>query len=299
MARKGRPQDDGRGTGRGRQRKERGAQKGSTGRGAGRSERGRRGGAGPLPERLPEGACLSLVGTPLGNLADLSERAAETLAAADAIAAEDTRVIRRLLSLKGLEARGAIFSCRAENEAAAAARILCLLAEGRRVALVSDAGMPLVSDPGALAVRETAERGGRVEVVPGPSAPSAALAAAGFGGKGYIFLGFASKRAGRVRRALEEAAAFPGPLVLFENPHRAVRTLGLAAEALGPREAAACFELTKRFERVRRGRLPELAASLAAEEEAAGALRGEVTLVIAGAKRAGEEEDGEGAEGEA
>ena len=234
----------------------------------------------PAAGEFPPSACLTVVATPIGNLSDFSPRGREALKSADVLAAEDTRRARRLLAGCGLATPPVLFSYRAENETAAARRVTAHLAAGRRVALISDAGMPLVSDPGAAAVAEAARRGVRVEVLPGPSAVTAAVALSGFGGKGFVFLGFLPLRAARIRRTFAGAAEFSGPLVMFENPRRLARSLRLGAEVLGERRGVICFEMSKRFEREWRGVLGALAERA---EGCEGDLPGEAMLAIAGA----------------
>ena len=205
-------------------------------------------------------AVLWLIGTPIGNLGDLTMRAREALRSADALAAEDTRRIRKLLSAEAIATPRQCFSYRAENEARASQRILGLLSTGQKVALVSDAGMPAISDPGAVAVREALAAGFRVEVIPGVSAVTTAVALSGFGGKGFVFTGFAPHRKARIARMLAPYQDFAGAIVVFESPRRLGRMLAVAAETLGGnRSALVAFEMTKLHERVWRGTLDELA----------------------------------------
>lgn len=220
---------------------------------------------------------LWVVGTPIGNLGDLTERAREALAAADAIACEDTRRTAKLLSHLGIPRPGMYFSCHEANERHVVGRVLGLLRAGHKVALVSDAGMPLVSDPGFVVVREARAEGFDVVVLPGPSAVLTALIASGLPVHSFTFKGFSPRKKGKRRAFLEAEADSPHTLVLFEAAPRLPGLLQLAAEVLGPRQAAVCLELTKRFERVERGTLPELAERLDKPQ------KGEVTVVIAGA----------------
>lgn len=219
---------------------------------------------------------LTVVGTPIGNLDDLSPRAALALREADLVACEDTRRTAALLRHAGSDAP--MVPLHAHNEAARSADLVRRIADGARVALVSDAGMPLVSDPGARLVAAAAAAGLPVAVVPGPSAVTAALAASGLAGEGgFRFLGFVPRRAAE-RRALAGAlASCPVPCVAFESPNRLPATLAALAEALPDRPAAVCRELTKRHEEVLRGTLAELADRIAAPP------RGEVTLVVGAA----------------
>ena len=243
----------------------------------------------------PAGAegVLFIVGTPIGNLGDLTPRGRAALSSADAIAAEDTRRTRKLLVAEGVSVPRQFFSYRAENEARAGHKILALLQAGQRVALVSDAGMPAISDPGAVAVRLAVAAGHRVEVIPGVSAVTTAVALSGFAGKGFVFVGFAPQRKARIARALAAHKDFAGAIVLFESPRRLGRTLEVAVETLGhERSALVAFEMTKLYERVWRGNLGTLAKQ--AEEAKANQqdkklLLGEATLVIAPAAESAEE----------
>ncbi len=226
-------------------------------------------------------AVLWLIGTPIGNLGDLTLRAREALRSADALAAEDTRRIRKLLSAEAIATPRQCFSYRAENEARASQRILGLLSTGQKVALVSDAGMPAISDPGAVAVREALAAGFRVEVIPGVSAVTTAVALSGFGGKGFVFTGFAPHRKARIARMLAPYQDFAGAIVVFESPRRLGRMLAVAAETLGGnRSALVAFEMTKLHERVWRGTLDELAVRAVAAQanlQAAGSNKGKST----------------------
>jgi len=218
---------------------------------------------------------LYLVATPIGNLADLSARAAEVLGAARLVAAEDTRHTRKLLANKGIEAE--LISYREQNHRRAAERLLAVLEQGGDVALVSDAGMPGISDPGQALVAEAVARGFTVVPVPGPCAAVAALAGSGLPTDRFVFLGFLPRKPGAQRRVLEGLAAEPGSLVIYESPKRVGRTLAALAEVLGERRAVVVRELTKVHETFDRGSLAELAARYA------DGTRGEVTLVVEGA----------------
>ena len=217
---------------------------------------------------------LYVVGTPIGNLEDLSPRAARTLAAASLVAAEDTRRTGRLLA--GLGIGVPMLSVFAGNEASRVPRILAALAEGD-VALVSDGGMPLVSDPGSRVVRAAVDAGFDVRVVPGPSAAVAALVASGLPSDRWAFEGFLPRRSGERDRRLAELATDPRTVVLFESPKRTAATLAAIAQACGAdRPVAVCRELTKLHETIVRGPAGEVATSL-------GELRGEVVVVVGGA----------------
>ncbi|MDJ0866424.1 MAG: 16S rRNA (cytidine(1402)-2'-O)-methyltransferase [Myxococcota bacterium] len=217
---------------------------------------------------------LHLVATPIGNLEDVTLRALRVLGEADVVLAEDTRRTRILLERHGVDARAR--SLNAHNEARRIPEVLAALAAERSVALVSDAGTPLVSDPGERLVAAALDAGHTVVSVPGASAVLAALAASGFRTVPFAFLGFPPRKPGPRRRLFEPWRERPETLVLFESPHRAAATLRDAAEALGPRRACVARELTKLHEEMARGTLPELAARFE------GGTRGELTLVIEG-----------------
>jgi 16S rRNA (cytidine1402-2'-O)-methyltransferase len=202
--------------------------------------------AGIAAQDMPAGA-LYVVATPIGNIADITLRALWVLAHADAIAAEDTRVTRSLLARYEIAPpKSGVFAAHAHNERGAAQRIVDLLAEGARVALVTDAGTPAVSDPGARIVAAAREAGHRVVPIPGPSSALAALSVAGFAEGGFSFIGFAPTGAKNRARALNDAAACGDAFVLFEAPHRVVATLRELAAVLAPaRRALVARELTK------------------------------------------------------
>ena len=231
---------------------------------------------------MPEGqGALIVCATPIGNLDDASPRLAAALAAADVVACEDTRRTRRLLDHLGVQAR--LVSYHDVNERRRAGELADLVAAGERVALVSDAGMPAVSDPGWQLVQLCLARDLAVEVIPGPSAVLAALVLSGLPADRFCFEGFLSRKAGARARRLAELAGEPRTMVFFEAPHRVEGTVAAMAEAFGPeRRAAMARELTKLHEEVVRASLGELAAHLA-ERPA----RGEITLVVAGAAEAG------------
>ena len=217
---------------------------------------------------------LHLVATPIGNLGDLSPRALAALCTADLLVCEDTRVSAKLLRRYGVDR--ALLTYHEHNAARVRPQILARLRAGAAVALIADAGTPLISDPGYKLVRAAIAAGIEVYTVPGPSAAIAALTVSGLPTDRFLVAGFLPPRQAARRRALEELGRVPATLVLFESPRRLAATLAEAAAALGSREAAVARELTKRFEEVRRGALPELAAHYAA----AGPPRGEVVLVI-------------------
>ncbi len=223
---------------------------------------------------------LVLAGTPLGNPADAPARLADLLAAADLVAAEDTRRLARLLSDLGVHREGPVVSFYEDVETQRLPRLLEVLAGGGTVALVTDAGMPSVSDPGYRAARAALDAGHRVTAVPGPSAVTTALAVSGLPCDRFCFEGFLPRRGAERRARLDELADEPRTLVLFESPHRLAATLSDLADAFGPdRPAAVCRELSKTFEEVRRGGLAELAGW------AGGGVRGEITVVVQGGQR--------------
>lgn len=221
---------------------------------------------------------LYLIATPIGNLEDLSPRAARVLGEVDAVAAEDTRVTRKIYERFQLAAPAIRFSCHEHNEEQASRRILGLLRDGRNVALCSDGGMPCISDPGYRAVNACIEAGYPIEVIPGPSAVTTALALSGLPGASFIFKGFPPRKSAARKRFLAQDKELPHTLVIFESPHRLHALLADALEVLGDRRAAVCLEMTKQFESVRRDYLSTLAAHYGDETT----IRGEATLVIAG-----------------
>ncbi len=221
---------------------------------------------------------LYVVATPIGNLGDASERMRQVLEAVAIIACEDTRRTANLLTALGIDTP--LISCHEHNEADRVAGLLERLADGDDVALVSDAGTPLLSDPGYVLVSAARAAGIEVVAVPGPSALVAALSVAGLPVDRFAFEGFLPAASGRNAR-LEQVARDPRTVVLYEAPHRLRRTLGDLLEHCGPdRRAAVCRELTKRFEEVRDGTLATLCAALDSGELSA---RGELVLVVAGA----------------
>ncbi len=221
---------------------------------------------------------LDVIATPIGNLADLSPRAREALAAADCVLAEDTRHSGQLLAACGISRP--MLSLHEHNESARAAELIARMQAGEVLALVSDAGTPLMSDPGYHLVRAAAAAGLEVRSIAGPSAVTAALAVAGLPTDRFVFEGFLPARAGERSAALARLALEPRTLVLFEAPHRVAESLAALAQAFGAdRPAVVARELTKRHETVHRGPLGELAAEAARNPDLS---RGEITLVIAG-----------------
>ena len=219
-----------------------------------------------------------LAATPIGDVTDASPRLIAELSNADVIAAEDTRRLRRLLERLGVETDARIMSYFEGNEARRTEELVRALDEGARVVVVSDAGMPSVSDPGYRIVTAAVARGFRVTAVPGPSAVLTALAVSGLPVDRFCFEGFLPRKASERGRRLARLATEPRTMIFFEAPHRAAATLSAMAVAFGAdRRGAVCRELTKTYEEVRRGSLQELAEWAGAE------IRGEVTLVIGGA----------------
>jgi len=222
---------------------------------------------------------LTVCPTPIGNLADITLRVLEELAAADLIACEDTRRTRVLLDRHGIVGK-ALVSLHEHNEAARARELSSRIRAGEQVALVSDAGTPLVSDPGHALLRECLLAGVAVEVLPGPSAAVTALVASGLPSARWCFAGFLPRKRGELRELLAGAGE---TLVAYESPRRVAATLALLAELDPGRSAAVCRELTKLHEEVARGSAAELAERYRGEE-----VRGEVTLVIGAAPQGAE-----------
>ncbi len=215
---------------------------------------------------------LAVCATPIGNLDDVTLRVLEELRSADLILCEDTRHTRGLLSRHGIEAR--LLSYHEHNEAKRTADLVPRLVSGERMALVSDAGMPGISDPGARLVGAALEAGIPVSVLPGPSAVESAVAASGFEVDRYQFVGFLPRGAGELSALWRELAQWRHTLVAFESPNRLPRTLASLAEALPDRQVAVCRELTKRFEEVVRGPASDV------EKRFADGVKGEITLVF-------------------
>ncbi|MEU2625985.1 MULTISPECIES: 16S rRNA (cytidine(1402)-2'-O)-methyltransferase [Kitasatospora] len=230
---------------------------------------------------------LVLAGTPIGDVGDAPPRLLTELAGADVVAAEDTRRLRRLTQALGVAPTGRVVSYFEGNEVARTPELVEALRGGARVLLVTDAGMPSVSDPGYRLVDAAVAAGIRVTAVPGPSAVLTALALSGLPVDRFTFEGFLPRKAGDRARQLATVAAEPRTMVFFEAPHRIAETLAAMAEAFGgDRPGAVCRELTKTYEEVRRGPLAELAAW------AADGVKGEITVVVAGAPPAAPEEFG-------
>jgi len=227
-----------------------------------------------VPARPLEPA-LYLVATPIGNLGDITLRALETLAGADVLACEDTRVTRVLLDRYGIQNRP--FAYHEHNADEAGPRLLQALEAGKSVALVSDAGTPLVSDPGYRLAQQAIEAGYRVIPIPGASAPLAALVGSGLPNDAFLFAGFLPTKDKARRDRLAEFANAPATLIFFESPHRIGATLLAAADVLGgARQASVCRELTKTYEEFRRGTLSDLAVHYEEHDN----VKGEIVLVI-------------------
>ena len=237
----------------------------------------------PAPEATDTGATsgrLVLAATPMGQVDDASTRLRQALETADIVAAEDTRRTRALAQSLGVTITGSVVSYYDQVEAARTPALLDAIREGRTVLLVTDAGMPSVSDPGHKIVAACAAAGLRVTALPGPSAVTTALAVSGLPSDRFCFEGFAPRKRQARLDWLGQLVDEPRTVVFFDSPHRLADTLADAVEVLGPdREAAVCRELTKTYEEIRRGRLTELA------EWSAQGVRGEITVVLAPGER--------------
>lgn len=240
----------------------------------------------PVSAKLAAG--LTLVSTPIGAARDVTLRALDVLASADILAAEDTRTARKLMDIHGIALAGRrLVACHDHSGEGVVRSLVDAMEGGASVAYVSEAGTPLLSDPGFTLAREAIARGLPVTVAPGASALLAALAVAGLPADRFLFAGFLPTTAAQRRAAIQELAQVPATLVLYESPKRVHDLLTELRETLGDRRAALCRELTKRFEEVRRGTLSELAAGTEGEE-----VRGEVVVVVdrGNPREAGEEE---------
>jgi 16S rRNA (cytidine1402-2'-O)-methyltransferase len=237
---------------------------------------------GTVPTGAPDGAGriepgLHLIATPIGAARDITLRALDILAGAEVLAAEDTRSLRHLMDIHGIPLSGRpMFAYHDQNGPAMRPRLIAALAEGRSVAYASEAGTPLVADPGYQLVRAAIAAGHALRAAPGPSAVLAALAVAGLPTDRFLFAGFPPPAAGARASFLREVAGVPATLVLFESPRRIARTLTEMSVICGTtREAVVCRELTKRFEEVCRGTLGSLVAAFAGRE-----VKGEIVLVV-------------------
>lgn len=229
----------------------------------------------PTPPRLDSG--LYIVSTPIGSARDITLRALDILAAVDLIAAEDTRTARRLMDIHGIALRGrSVLAYHDHNGAEMRPKLLSLLGEGQTIAYVSDAGTPMVADPGFTLARAVIEAGHRVFSVPGASAVLAALTVSGLPTDRFHFAGFAPQAAGKLKAFLAELSGIDATLVIYEVPRRLKRFLEVSVEVFGPdRQAAVCREMTKKFEDIQRGSLFELSGRV---EEMV--LKGECVVVM-------------------
>lgn len=218
---------------------------------------------------------LTLVATPIGNLGDISDRVREALSTADVLYAEDTRHTGRLLQHLGL--RVPMRSCHDHNERQRVVEIVEALREGRRIALVSDAGTPGIADPGHPVVRGVVEAGLPVTMIPGPSAPVMALVLSGFATDRFVFDGWLPRRSGQLRTRIESFADEPRSVILLESNQRLLKSLPVFAEVLPERRLAVCRELTKLHEEIRRGTAAELLSGYGDTK-----IKGEIVLVLEG-----------------
>ena len=225
-------------------------------------------------------AKLKIIATPIGNLGDMTERAKETISGLDILCCEDTRHTGNLVNLLGIPRPKLYVANHEHNERAMAERVVSWLNEGKAVGICSDAGYPLVSDPGYPAVCAAIAAGHEIEVLPGASAVPIALIASGLPPSSYTFKGFPPKKPGKRRTFLEEDQDSPHTLIFYESPFRVAKFLEEAGEVYGARSAAVCLELTKQFERVQRGTLLELKAYF--EEHPP---KGEAVIVVEGRKK--------------
>lgn len=222
---------------------------------------------------------LYIVGTPIGNLEDITLRALRILKEVDVIACEDTRTARKLLSRYGIEKP--LLSYHEHNETARAEEIAALLSEGKSIALVTDAGTPCISDPGYRAVKLASGRGFEVLPVPGPSAAIAALSVSGLPTSGFVFLGFPPRTQKALGEFLARVKDYPETLIFYESPNRVEKTLKAMLDTLGDRNVSLGREITKLYEETLRGSISDVLKLL----EGKGGVRGEVTLVVEGADR--------------
>lgn len=233
----------------------------------------------PRPEGAPGAGALVLGGTPIGNLQDASPRLRQAMASADVIAVEDTRTLRRLAAGLGVQTRGRVLVNHDHNENARASQIVEAVEAGQTVLLMSDAGMPAVSDPGFVAAAAVADAGLAVTAVPGPSAVVTAIAVSGLPSGRFTFEGFLARKGSDRTRRLAALATEERTMVFYESPHRLAATLADFARTFGPeRRAAVCRELTKLHEEVARGTLAELVEWSESKQ-----MRGEIAIVVQGA----------------
>jgi 16S rRNA (cytidine1402-2'-O)-methyltransferase len=221
---------------------------------------------------------LVIVSTPIGNLGDFSERAARTLEGADIIACEDTRMTRKLLALSGLTSTAKLVPYHDHNGATMRPRLLADIGDGKIVALVSDAGTPLISDPGYKLVAGCHDHGFTVTAVPGPSAPLAALTVSGLPSDKFTFAGFLPPTKKACETAIKDVSDLPMTIIWFETPRRLLKSLTLMADILGPRLTVVARELTKIHEEVIRAPLPDLIAMIEQRES----IKGEIVVLVEG-----------------
>jgi 16S rRNA (cytidine1402-2'-O)-methyltransferase len=222
-------------------------------------------------------ACLFVVATPIGNLEDITFRAVRVLAEADLIAAEDTRKTRVLLSRYSLNTP--MTSYHKFNIKAKTPQLIDLLRQGQNIALVTDAGMPGISDPGYELIKGAVDQNIRVEPIPGPSAAITALAVSGLPTDRFVFEGFLPKKPGKKTKKLEQLKKEPGTIIIYESPYRLVKTLEDIKQVMGERQVAVCRELTKKFEEIVRGKTSEVLEKFRNKKP-----RGEIVLIIGGGK---------------
>jgi 16S rRNA (cytidine1402-2'-O)-methyltransferase len=223
-----------------------------------------------------QSGCLYIVATPLGNLADITLRALDVLRSVDVVAAEDTRKTRRLLGQHGIQQQ--LVSYHEHNEQRRTVELVTHLEQGRRIALVSDAGTPGISDPGYRLVHAAANAGIKVVPIPGVSALTAALSAAGLPTDTFVFSGFAPKKTARRRKLLETLAALPFTIILYESPLRMIRLLDDILDTMGDRYCVVAREMTKLHEEFLRGRISEVRETLSDRNK----VKGECTVLISG-----------------
>lgn len=228
----------------------------------------------PHDRPSPQSGELGIVSTPIGNLGDITLRAVQFLQSADLILAEDTRHSRQLLNAHNIAKP--LVPYHEHNGAEMRPKVLVWLGEGKRLALISDAGAPTISDPGFKLVRDCAAAGFRITPLPGPSAPIAALTASGLPSDRFAFIGFLPAKPPARREEILRWARWPATLICFEAPQRLVDSLADLAQALGPRQAVIAREMTKMYEHFERGALAHLAAWARAQSD----IRGEITLII-------------------
>jgi len=236
-----------------------------------------------MEDRTGTKGCLYIVATPIGNPGDLSSRAVEVLGRVHLIASEDTRVTRKLLSRCGVKTP--LISFFEHNELRRIPDLIAILEDGKDVAVVSDAGTPLISDPGYRLVKEAAARGIRVVPVPGPSAVMAALSVSGLPTDRFTFVGFLPRKSTKRKKELVRLTELSHTLVMFESPYRLLRTLEEMEEIMGCRTIVLCRELTKAFEEILRGVPGDLRRLLEKRK-----IRGEITLVVSGKSQEDSEE---------